>query len=316
MKPSLVILDADSLPGTDWEAHFPETLLTVHKGTTPDQRLEHIGDAELVLTSKVPFDAELIRRLPRVRYLGIFATGYNNIDTTAAREQRITVTNIPGYSTMSVAQYVFAFINELMLNFSRQIRLFPDGTWEKRARFCYWEGELHEIAGKTIGLVGMGAIGSTVARIAKAFEMRVIAHTPSGIPREPGVEMVGLEQLLRESDIVSLHCPLTSENRGFMNTDAFAKMKPSAILINTARGLLVDETALAHALHQGIIAGAGLDVIAVEPPDGKSPLTGVPNLVVTPHQAWATEEALERLIQILSANLKAFLNGTPQNKVN
>lgn len=314
-KPKVTVLGSTCLGDTDWHAALPEFDLELHPFTPAEKFKEHIGDAEYVFTSKVVFGEKEFEQCPNLKYIGLTATGYNTIDVVAARKHGVAVCNVPGYSTMSVAQYVITFICNLMIDFPTQSAFFADKKWQTCGNFTYWKAPMHEMADKTLGLIGMGAIGSAVARIAKAFGMRVIAYTPSGIAREPGVEMVDLETLLKTSDVVSLHCPLTKDNEKMMNASTFALMKPTAYFINTARGQLVDEAALADALKRGRLAGAGLDVMATEPPALDNPLTDAPNLLVTPHQAWATVEAMQRLISVLRDNLLAFIDGKPQNVV-
>lgn len=315
MKPIVAVLDAGALGDTDWSFAFNDFTLRSFISTCAEECLTHAADAQYILTSKVIFGEKEFSQLPALRYIGVMATGVNNIDLEAAKRHGVTVTNIPGYSTASVAQYVFAFINEHMLKFSRQISFFPKGIWNESGRFALWHDDLREFSGMTIGLIGLGAIGSAVARIARAYNMRVIACTPSGNARGTDVEMVDFDTLLRESDIISLHCPLTASNRGMIGREALSKMKPGVFLINTARGPLIDESALAEALEQGIISGAGLDVMCTEPPAIDNPLMLAPNLIVTPHQAWATLEARGRLLTVLAENLRQYLAGTPQNKV-
>jgi len=281
--------------------------------TTREQTVERAKDSELVLTNKTVLDAEILASLPKLRYIGVLATGWNVVDTEAARKAGIVVTNVPAYSTQSVAQLVFAHL----LNLCREVEKHAESDWSRAEDFSYCLTPQIELTGLVMGIVGFGEIGRCVARSALGFGMRVqtFTRTPSKIDL-PEVAAVSFDELLRTSDVVSLHCPLTRENTGMMNRAAFAKMKKSAILINTARGGLVEEEALAEALHNGTIRSAGLDVLCQEPPPADHPLLHLPNCRITPHIAWATEAARKRLMTCALENIRAFLNGKPIHVVN
>jgi glycerate dehydrogenase len=270
------------------------------------------------LTNKTPLNAETLAALPRLRYLGVLATGYNVVDIAAARARGVPVCNVPAYGTASVAQAVFALLLELTNRSGAHSAAVRAGRWSASPDFCFWDGELIELAGRTLGIVGYGEIGRAVGEIARAFGMRVLAYSRSGVPgaTSDGAEWVALDTLFRESDVVSLHCPLTPETRELVNTARLASMKPGAFLLNTARGPLVNEADLAAALHAGRIAGAGLDVLSTEPPSADNPLLRAPNCVITPHIAWATRAARARLIHTAVENVRAFLADTPRNVVN
>jgi len=271
--------------------------------------------AEIVLTNKTLLTRAEIEQLPKLQYIGVLATGYNVVDLKAARERHIPVTNVPKYSTPSVAQMVFA----LLLELTRQVGLHAEGVragrWSNQADFCYWDKPMIALESLTMGIVGLGAIGQSVAKLAQAFGMSVLAYqrTPKSVD---GVTCVDLENLFRRSDVISLHCPLTPKTQHLVNAQRLALMKPSAFLINTSRGPLVDEEALAQALQSGQIAGAGLDVLTVEPPKRDNPLFSLKNCFITPHIAWATQTARQTLLEIAVANIQAFLNGRVQNVVN
>jgi len=264
------------------------------------------------LTNKVPFRAESLARLPQLRYVGVLATGYDIVDVSEARRLGVTVTNIPAYGTCSVAQHTFALLLELCHHAGRHAEHTRTGGWAANPDWSYHLAPLIELAGKTMGIVGYGRIGRQVGEIARAFGMRVVACDPgmTGVP-----ELVDLDTLFAESDVVSLHAPLTSDNRGLINAAALRKMKPGAFLINTARGPLVNEEDLAAALREARLAGAALDVLSQEPPPANHPLLSTPNCLITPHIAWATKEARARLMRVAADNLAAFLAGTPRNVV-
>jgi glycerate dehydrogenase len=312
----IVVLDGYCLNPGDlgWEALERLGTLTVHDRTAPGELLERMQDAEIVLTNKTAVPGEVISRLERLRYIGLLATGYNVVDVEAAKAKGIPVTNVPTYGTESVAQMVFAHLLNLTQHVGGHGRSVAKGKWSVCPDFCFWEKPLMELEGRTMGIVGLGHIGNAVARIATAFGMRVMAYDVKA--RSEGVEMVELERLFGESDVVSLHCPLTPDNERLINAKTLAMMKKTAFLINTSRGQLVDETALARALNQDKIAGAGLDVLDVEPPVPGNPLLHAKNCHITPHIAWATRAARERLMGTVVDNVKAFLQGRPQNVVN
>jgi glycerate dehydrogenase len=314
----IVVLDGYAAnPGDlDWAPLAELGELTVYERTPAELTLARAAGAQAVLTNKVVLGAAELAALPALRYIGVLATGYNVVDTVVARERGITVSNVPAYSTPSVAQHVFALLLELTRGAGRHAALERSGRWSAAPDFCFWEGPQVELAGLTIGIVGFGAIGQAVARIALAFGMRVLVNTRRPAPALwPDLTFVDLDRLITEADVVSLHCPLTEETRGMVDAARLARMKPSACLINTGRGPLVDETALAAALHTGQIAGAGLDVLAQEPPPADHLLLTAPNCVITPHLAWATTAARQRLMATAVANLRAFLAGQAQNLV-
>ena len=313
----IVVLDGYALnPGDlSWEGLKKLGDVEIHDRTESQRILERAKDAELVLTNKTPLSSETLRQLPKLKYVGVLATGYNCVDVKAAKELGIIVTNIPTYGTASVAQFVFALLLELCHNVKRHHDAVADGQWASSKDWSFWLTPLIELEGKVMGIVGLGRIGRQVARIASAFGMRVIATDQVPIT-EPGVQSTTLEKLLAESDVVSLHCPLFPETQGLMNRKRLATMKRSAFLINTSRGPLVIDQDLADALNAGEIAGAGLDVLSVEPPVGDNPLFKAKNCLVTPHIAWATKEARSRLMDIAVKNAEGFLGKQPVNVVN
>jgi glycerate dehydrogenase len=281
--------------------------------TVPSELIERAHNAEIILTNKVVLDKTVMSQLPKLKYIGVTATGFNVVDIKAANELGITVTNVRNYSSNSVAQQVFAMI----LTFANRLSEHSSfESWASQPDFCYYNYSLSEIAGKTIGLIGFGNIAQKVAQIALAFDMKVLINkrTPLDSPLE-GITEVDLDTLLKSSDFVSLHCPLTAENEKFMNASAYKKMKNSAILINTARGGLINELDLREALNSGEIAGAYLDVLAVEPPAKDHILADVQHCRISPHIAWASYEARQKLMQIVFENLKCFLEGKPQNVI-
>lgn len=314
----IVILDGYTAnPGDlDWSAIAALGTCTVHDRTPDAEIVPRAADAEIILTNKTVLSRDVIERLPRAKMIGVLATGVNVVDLAAAKARGIVVCNVPEYSTASVAQAVFALLMELTLKTGHHDRTVHAGRWAACADFCYWEGDLVEIAGLTLGIVGYGRIGAAVARVGRAFGMKILAHrrTASGIP-EGGGEYVDLDRLFRESDVVTLHCPLTPQTQGMIDAARLGQMKPTAYLINTARGGLVNEADLAAALDAGWIAGAGLDVLSVEPPAAGNPLLAARNCVITPHIAWATRAARRRLLDVTAANIRGFLAGTPQNVV-
>ena len=292
--------------------------LTVYDRTAPEDVLERAKGAQVILTNKVVITEELMDKLPDLRYIGVLATGYNVVDIPAARKHGIIVTNIPAYSTMSVAQMVIAHL----LNITNQVALHSDavkqGEWQRNKDFSFSLTPLIELDGKTLGIVGLGNTGTATARIAQSLGMRILAYSSKSADalKEMGIEKAGsYEQLFREADVLSLHCPLTEETHHLVNAERLKLMKPTAILINTGRGPLVDEAALADALNEGRIMAAGVDVLQEEPPRNGSPLINARNCYITPHIAWATKAARERLLNIAVANVKSFMEGKPQNAV-
>ena len=311
----IVILDGlTTNPGdVSWEPLERLGSLTVFDRTAPGDVAARAADADAVLTNKAIVGRQQIAALPRLKYVGVLATGFNIVDVAAARERGIPVCNVPEYSTPNVVQATWALILELANRVGHHDRTVHEGHWAACHDFCYWHGDLVELAGRTLGIVGHGRIGRGVAAVGRAFGMRVIHHRrqASGDPA-----CVDLDTLFRESDVVSLHCPLTPETKGLVDARRLALMKPTAFLVNTARGPLVDEAALAAALNAGQIAGAAVDVLSVEPPPASNPLLTAKNCVITPHVAWATRDARRRLIDVTAANLAAFAAGQPQNVVN
>lgn len=316
--PRIVVLDGYTLNPGDlaWDALAALGALTVYDRSEPGDRVNRANGAEIVLTNKTVLDAAVIEALPRMRYIGVLATGYNVVDVKTAAARHIPVTNTPGYGTQAVSQATFALLLELCHRVGHHAETTREGRWCGSPDFCYWDFPIVELAGLTLGVVGYGAIGRAVVRLGQAFGMRVIVHTRTAVPGEPGVEFAGVDDLFRRADVVSLHCPLTEETRHLVDARRLALMKPGALLINTSRGPLVAEEALAAALNAGRIAGAALDVLAVEPPVPSNPLLRAKNCLVTPHIAWATRAARQRLLDIAVANVRAFLGGCPQNVVN
>ncbi len=316
----IVVLDGYGMnPGDlSWDKLKELGDVTVYDRTSPAQVIERSKGADILLTNKTVLDRPTIEKLPDLKYVGVLATGYNVVDTVAARERGVIVTNIPSYSTASVAQMVFSLLLAITNGVEHYTADNRAGRWSRNADFCYWDAPLTELAGKTFGIVGFGNIGSTVAGIALAFGMKVMALSSKSADELPaGVEKAeNLEQLLRESDVLSLHCPLTASTKHLINASTLAKMKPSAILINTGRGPLVDEDALADALNTGKLRGAGVDVLSCEPPTIDNPLLYARNCYTTPHLGWATVEARQRLMDIAVANVANFIEGTPTNVVN
>ena len=375
---NIVVLDGYTLnPGDlSWESLESLGHCTIHDRTAAAETFARAAEAEIVLTNKAALPRELIERLPRLRYIGVLATGFNIVDVEAARERNIPVTNVPDYATNSVAQSVFAHLLNLTLHTAAHGRGVAEGRWTACPDFAYWDFPLVELAGLTLGLVGFGRIGRATARVAKAFGMTVLAYDVN-LPSSPlkksvlgnsgataglsssagvfprkntagqassagvfprkntagqassgtlfqqaasdapeGVEFVEMEDLFSRSDAVSLHCPLTPDTHHLVNTERLALMKPTAYLINTGRGPLIDETALAEALNAGQIAGAGVDVLSTEPPPADNPLLRAKNCCITPHIAWATAAARRRLLDTVVRNVRAFLDDKPQNVVN
>lgn len=313
----IVILDAYTVNPGDLTWHPLEEMadLVIYDRTQPEQVVERCKGAEIVLTNKVILDAEVLNHLPHLTYIGVLATGYNVVDLEVATRQSITVTNIPAYSTNSVAQMVWAHILNITNRVGHYAEENKNGRWTRSKDFCYYDYTHSELAGKTIGIVGLGNTGMATTRIAQAFGMNVIAYTSKDKLPE-GMKKVTLDELFKSSDIVSLHCPLTNETKELVNKERLDMMKPSAILINTSRGPVVNETDVAAALNEGKIAAFGADVVSVEPAKKGNPLLMAKNCFLTPHIAWATKEARQRLIDICIANIKAFLDDKPQNVVN
>ena len=315
---NIVILDAHTANPGDLSWAELERLgnVTVYDRTPAADTVTRCLDADIVLTNKVYLGRQEVERLPRLKYIGVLATGYNVVDIAAASQRGIVVTNVPAYSTDSVAQMVFAHlltVTNRAEHYARQVR---QGRWSASTDFCFWDSPLTELSGKTFGIVGLGHIGQQVARIAQGFGMHVVASTSKSAGQlPPGVGKAALGELFSLSDVLSLHCPLTVDTRHLVNARTLAMMKPSAILINTGRGPLVDECATAEALSQGRLAAYCADVLTEEPPRSGSPLMACPNAFITPHIAWATLEARQRLIAVATDNVRAFLSGRGQNVV-
>ncbi len=314
----IAVMDGHGVnPGDmSWKPFEEIGQITVYPRTAPEEVVAHVGDADIVLTNKTVFNADVISQLPNVKYIGVLATGYNVVDTEAAHRRGIVVTNIPAYSTDSVAQMTFAHI----LNITNRVGYYAaknsDGEWSRCPDFCYWDTPLTDLSGKTIGIVGLGHIGSKVARLAQDFGMDVFAYTSKNAADLPaGINKTTLDGLLGISDIITLHCPLTPSTRELINKESIKKMRRGAILINTGRGPLVNEADVAEALQEGRLGAYGADVMCSEPPAADNPLFAQPNAYITPHIAWATVEARERLMAIAVNNLKAFVSGNPVNVV-
>ena len=315
----IVVLDGYGLnPGDlSWEAL--ETLgdVEVYPRTAAEDIIDRCFDAEIILTNKVVFNKNLLVKLPRLKYIGVLATGYNVVDVEAAADLDIVVTNIPAYSTDSVVQMTFAHILAMANRVEHYTELNRNGRWSANPVFVYWDTPLVELAGKTMGIVGLGSIGMKVAKLARCFGMEVFAFTSKGSSALPeGIQKTTFEGLLSVSDILSLHCPLNRSTREMINANSIAKMKRGALLINTGRGPLVNEADVAEALRSGQLGGYGADVMCQEPPAADNPLFGAPNAYITPHIAWATFEARQRLMDIAVGNVKAFIAGSPVNVVN
>ncbi len=316
--PQITVLDGFTLnPGDlSWESLQALGECAIYDRTEPHQVVERAATATVVLTNKVVLTGELIAALPQLESIGVLATGYNVVDLEAASQRGILVTNVPAYSTASVAQMVFAHILNFTQRVSEHHRAVAAGRWAASADFCFWDVPLVELAGKTMGIVGLGQTGRAVAKLADALGMRVLAATRSARELPAYVTRRELDPLFQESDVISLHCPLTPATEKLVNRHRLGLMKKTALLINTSRGAVIDEVALAEALSAGALAGAGLDVLSVEPPPANHPLIGAPNCVLTPHIAWATREARVRLLETVVENIAAFLAGRPQNVVN
>ena len=317
----LVILDAYAEnPGDlswDWLSEVVDEY-DIYDITPPDKVIERSIDADIIVTNKTVLTADILEKLPKAKYISTLATGYNVIDTAFAREKGITVSNIPAYSTDGVAQLVFAFILELTNQVALHNESVKSGDWCTSEHFCYWKSPITEIANKTLGIVGFGKIGSAVAQIANAFGMKVIAYSPNtrSYSGFGSVRFVSLDEVIENSDIISLHCPLTAETTGLVNYEFLSRMKKTALLINTSRGPVINEADLKKALDEDIIAGAGVDVLSVEPAKDDNPLLKAEKCLITPHIAWASFEARSRLMKIFRSNVEGFVSGKPINVVN
>jgi glycerate dehydrogenase len=316
----IVILDGYTLnPGDlSWEGLKKFGDLTVHDRTAPSDVVSRSHDAEIVFTNKTPVDGAALEQLPKLKYIGVLATGYNVVDVETAKKLGIIVANVPGYGTSSVVQMTFALLLELAVHVQRHSDSVREGKWSRSADFCYWDFPLVELAGKTIGIIGFGNIGGKVADLASAFDMKVIGNsrTRTDQSHRKNFRWAEIPDLLRASDVVSIHCPLFPETRGLINKKSLALMKKTAFLLNTSRGPIVVDEDLADALNREAIAGAGIDVLSTEPPPPGNPLFTAKNCIITPHISWATKEARTRMMDIAVANLAAYLAGKPVNIVN
>ncbi|MBP1657605.1 MAG: glycerate dehydrogenase [Bacteroidetes bacterium] len=316
---NIVVLDGYTLnPGDlSWQGLEALGNCTVYDRTPAPDIVSRAAPADIVLTNKTPLTRETLALLPSLRYIGVLATGYNIVDVAAARERGIAVTNVPSYGTMSVAQVVFAHLLNLTHGIAHHTDAVRQGRWSSSADFSFWDTPLLELGGKTMGIVGLGQIGRAVARIARAFGMDAIAYDRSpAAPVPADVHLVPLDDVFSRSDVVTLHCPLTAETTRLVNRTRLAMMKPTAFLINTSRGPVIDETALGEALENGTIAGAGLDVLSSEPPPPDHPLLHARNCFITPHFAWASTAARRRLMEEVIQNVRAFHAGQARNIVN
>lgn len=315
---NIVVLDGYTLnPGDlDWGELESLGNCRIYDRTAPGELIDRAALAEIVLTNKTALRREHLARLDRARYIGVLATGTDVVDLAAAREKNISVTNVPAYGTRSVAQATMALLLELTQRVGHHAHTVRQGRWTRSPDWCYWDGSLIELDGLTMGIIGFGKIGRAVGELAAAFGMKVMVYSPEPKSLPAFASQVDLETLFRQSDVISLHCPLTPQTRGLVNAERLGWMKPGAFLLNTSRGLLIDEPALAHALNSGHIAGAGLDVLSAEPPAGANPLLSAKNCIITPHQAWGSRAARLRLLRSAVENLRAFLAGKPQNVVN
>lgn len=315
----IVMLDAYTTnPGDlSWDNFNSLGDLTVYERTPADKIIERAYDADIIITNKTPITKETIDCLPNLKFIALMSTGYNIVDYVYLKEKGIPVSNIPSYSTDAVAQLVMSFILELSMNVGLHSKSVREGEWSDCADFCYWKTPLTELSGKTLGIFGLGKIGRAVAERAKAFGMNIVAYVPRIHGDEPDyVKLVSLDEMLSVSDVISMHCPLTPETEGVVNEEFIAKMKDGAYFINTSRGTVVNETALADALNSEKLGGAGLDVLSTEPPMKDNPLLTAKNCFITPHIAWASFETRKRLVSILYDNISAFIKGKPQNVIN
>ncbi len=316
----IVVLDGYTLnPGDNsWDGVESLGSLIVHDRTSEAEIVSHASVADVLLTNKTPLTRKTIEQLPNSKFVSVLATGFNVVDTIAACERGIPVSNVPVYGTDTVAQHVFAVLLHLIHHPGEHDAAVRTGEWQKRQDFSFWLSPLTELAGKTMGIVGFGRIGRKTAEIAHAFGMYVIAHDVSqgNPPNYDRFAWSSIDELFKQSDVVSLHCPQTADNKQFVNAKLISKMKPTAILINAARGTLINESELATALNAGAIAGACLDVVSVEPISADNPLLNAINCLITPHMAWATVEARRRLMQTTAENIAAFQSGKPINVVN
>lgn len=315
----IVVLDGyTENPGDlSWEGFEKLGSLTVYDRTAPEKIAERIGSAEAVIVNKTPIGRETLDLCPRIRYIGVLATGFNVVDVAAAREKGVVVCNIPTYGTDAVAQFAIAMLLEICHHTAHHSQAVHDGRWETCADWCFWDYPLIELSGKTMGIIGFGRIGQATGRVAKALGMRVIAY--DGRASDAGrtlAEYVTLDALFTRADVIALHCPLTPETKEIINRESIAKMKDGVIILNNSRGALIAEADLAEALNAGKVYAAGLDVVSVEPILGNNPLLKAKNCVITPHISWAPRESRQRLMDIAAQNLAAFIGGDPVNVVN
>lgn len=311
----IVILDGKGLnPGDiSWEEFLALGDVTIYDSTPEEEIINRIGDAEIVITNKTLITRQIIENSKNIKYIGALSTGYNAIDIEAAKEREIIVTNIPAYSTNAVAQFVFAYILEIACQVGHYNQSVKNGDWQRSETFCYWNKPIFELQGKTIGIVGLGNIGKEVAKIAKAFSMNVIAFSPNS--KMEGVESLELDELYNRADIITLHLPINEKTEKMINKDSISKMKDGVILINAARGAIIDDFAVNDGLKSGKISYSGLDVLTVEPPKDGNILIENEKTFITPHIAWAPKETRERLMTIAVDNVKAFIKGKPINRV-
>jgi len=316
----IVVLDGYTLnPGDlSWDELKKFGEVDIYDRTPLDKVMERAGGAEIVFTNKTPVGGDTIRQLPSLKFIGVLATGYNVVDTEAAKAKGVVVANVPGYGTPSVVQMTFALLLELCQHVQQHSEVVREGKWSRSLDFCFWDYPLVELEGKTLGIIGFGSIGQRVGDVATAFGMNIIGNSRHRRDQShrPNFHWAEVPELLAQSDVVSIHCPLFPETRGLINKESLQTMKSSAFLINTARGPIVVDQDLADALNNDVIAGAGIDVLSVEPPSKDNPLFSAKNCIITPHIAWATKEARSRLMDITVSNLAAFLSGNPVNVVN
>ncbi len=315
----IVVLDGYTLnPGDiSWSALEALGELTVYERTPADKTLERIGDAEIVLTNKTRLTADVFDTLRGIKYVGVLATGFDVVDVTAAKQYGIPVCNVPGYATDAVAEMVFALLLELCRHTGAHAEAVKDGEWTASPDFCFWKHPMSELGGRKMGIVGLGRTGQKTAAIAQAFGMKVLAVSGSRpLPESNSLRYVTTDELLESSDVISLHCPLTEATKNLINRDTISRMKHGVMLINIARGGLIDEQALADALNSGKVAGAAVDVVSAEPIKADNPLLAARNIIITPHIAWAARASRERLMEQTAKNVAAFLSGQPVNVVN
>lgn len=316
----IVILDGYTLnPGDlSWDELKKFGGVIIHDRTPADKVVERAEGAEIVFTNKTPLSADTLSKLPSLKYIGVLATGYNIVDTEVAKAKGIMVTNVPGYGTTSVVQLTFALLLELCFHVQRHSDSVMEGKWARSADWCYWDYPLVELSGKTIGIIGFGRIGQQVGDVATSFGMNIIGNSRhwTDESHRPNFRWAEVPELLAQSDVVSIHCPLFPETKGLINKESLQSMKSYAFLINTSRGPIIVDEDLADALNNDVIAGAGIDVLSVEPPPKDNPLFTAKNCIITPHIAWATKEARARLMGAAVSNLSSFLNGNPVNVVN